>query len=94
MTYVLAIQKVEDYYKWKHVFDEHEIIRKEKGSKGATILRDANDPNQLVIITEWEDIDSAKNFALGKDLRIVMQKAGVVNLPKLYYLEEIERTPY
>ncbi len=94
MTYVLAIQKVEDYDKWKPVFDEHGAIRKKKGSKGATILRDANDPNQLVIITEWEDMDSAKDFALGKDVRVAMQKAGVVNLPKLYYLEEVGKTKY
>ncbi len=94
MTYVLAIQKIEDYNKWKKVFDEHGNVRKTKGSKGAIIYRDSNDHKQLMIITEWENIDSAKNFALAADLKIAMKKAGVIGLPQLYYLEEIEKTEY
>ena len=34
MTYVLTIQKVEEYDKWKQVFDEHGKVRKAEGSKG------------------------------------------------------------
>ena len=94
MTYVLAIQKIEDYDKWKKVFDEHGNVRKTKGSKGAIIYGDSNDPNQLMIITEWENMDSAKNFAMAEDLKIAMKKAGVIGLPELYYLEKIEKTEY
>ena len=94
MTYVLAIQKIKDYDKWKKVFDEHGDVRKTKGSKGAMIYRNSNDPKQLIIITEWENIDTAKNFALAEDLKIVMKKAGVICLPELYYLEGIEKTEY
>ena len=94
MTYVLAIQKIEEYDKWKKVFDEHGDVRKTKGSKGAIIYGDSNDPKQLMIITEWENMDSAKNFALAEDLKIAMKKAGVIGLPELYYLEKIEKTEY
>lgn len=94
MTYVLAIQKVEDYDKWKPVFDDHGTIRMAKGSMGASVLRNVNDPNQLVIITEWENMESAKNFALDKDLKTVMKKAGVIGHPELYYLDKIEQTQY
>ncbi len=94
MTYVLAIQKIEDYDRWKKVFKEHGKERKIKGSKGAMIYRDSNDPKQLVIITKWDDMEAAKNFSLAKDLKIAMKKAGVMGLPELYYLEEIEKTEY
>ena len=94
MIYALAIQKIKDYDKWKEVFDEHGNVRKAKGSKGAVIYRNSNDPKQLMIITEWEDMDSAKNFALAEDLKIAMKKAGVIGLPELYYLEKIEKTEY
>ena len=94
MTYVLAIQKVRDYDKWKPVFDKNGTIRKAKGSMGASILRNVNDPNQLVIITEWENLESAKNFTLAKDLKTVMNKAGVISPPELYYLDKIEQTQY
>ena len=94
MTYILTIQKVEDYDKWKHVFDEHGDVRRIKGSKGATIYRDSNDPKQLVIVTEWDNIEKAKNFSMSEDLKITMKKAGVKGLPELYYLEGIEKTEY
>jgi heme-degrading monooxygenase HmoA len=94
MTYVLAIQQIKDYNKWKKVFDKHGEVRKNKGSKGATIYRDSNDPKKLVIITKWDDMEAAKNFSLAEDLKIAMKKAGVMGLPELYYLEEIEKTEY
>ena len=94
MIYALAIQKIKDYDKWKEVFDEHGKVRMIKGSKGAIIYRNTNDPKQLVIITEWEDMESAKNFSLSEDLKATMEKAGVIGLPELHYLEEIAKTEY
>jgi heme-degrading monooxygenase HmoA len=94
MTFVMFIHQVKDYDKWKQVYDERYNERKAKGSKGSSILRNANDPNQMIIITAWEDMESAKNFAEAEDLRIAMQKATVIGLPAVYYLEEIERTEY
>jgi heme-degrading monooxygenase HmoA len=94
MTYVLVIHEVEDYDKWKSVYDEDSATRKAKDSKGAFLFRSAEDPNQLVVLTQWEDMESAKNFAESDDLRITMQKAGVKGRPEVYYLEDIETTPY
>ena len=94
LTYVLVIHRVEDYSKWKPIYDEDGDTRKAKGSKGAFVFRNTNDPNHLVVMTDWENLEKAKNFAESEDLKITMQKAGVIGQPAVYYLEEIERTPY
>jgi len=94
MTYVLVMHKVEDYDKWKSLYDENGAMRKAYGSKGASVFRQANDPNSLVIITEWENIEKGKVFAESEDLKTTMQKAGVISQPEIYYLEEIEKTAY
>jgi heme-degrading monooxygenase HmoA len=94
MTYALIIHKVQDYATWKQIYDEDGPNRKVKGSKGATVLRNTNDHNHLVVITEWENIDKAKNFVESDDLRITMQKARVVGRPAVFYLEEIEKTKF
>ena len=94
MTYVLVLHHVEDQARWKLVFDSDRATRKYKGSKGASILRNTNDPDHLVVITEWENIEKAKNFAEAEDLKNTMIKAGVIGQPAVYYLEEIERTEY
>ncbi len=94
MTYVLVIHKVEDYNKWKQLYDDDGATRKAKGSKGAQLLRNNNDPNHLVVMTEWDNLESAKNFAESEDLSKTMQNAGVIGRPAVFYLEEIEKTDY
>ncbi len=94
LTFVLVIHRVENYAKWKSLYDEDGAVRKAKGSKGAQLLRNTNDSNHLVVMTEWEDLMSAKNFIESEDLTKTMQKAGVVGKPAVFYLEEIERTDY
>jgi heme-degrading monooxygenase HmoA len=57
-------------------------------------MRNTKDPNHLVVITEWENLEKAKNFTESEDLKNTMIKAGVVGRPAVFYLEEIEKTPY
>src|SRR4051794_36817085 len=77
MPYLLVRHKVEDYERWKPGFEEHGATRKESGSKGVRLFRNADDPNQTVIITEWDDLEKARQFAQSEDLRETMQRLGV-----------------
>ncbi len=92
LTYVLVLHHVEDYDRWKLVYDDDRVMRKSKGSKGSSVLHNTDDPNHLVVITQWENLEQAKNFAESEDLKNTMQKAGVIGRPAVFYLEEIERT--
>ena len=94
MTYVLVLHHVEDYSRWKLLYDDDGIVRKNKGSKGSSVLKNADDPNHIVVITQWENMEMAKNFAESEELKNTMQKAGVIGRPAVFYLEEIEKTPY
>src|SRR5215211_7845845 len=67
MPYVLVRHKVEDYERWKPGFEEHGATRKESGSKGVRLFRNADDPNETVIITEWDDLEKARQFAQSDD---------------------------
>jgi heme-degrading monooxygenase HmoA len=81
--------KVKDYAKWKTQFDEHGAKRKAAGCKGGRLFRSEKDPNEVVILFEWEDLGKAHKFAESEDLRQAMERAGVVGKPELYFLEEI-----
>ena len=92
MPYLLVRHKVEDYERWKPVFDhDHGATRKLGGSKGGWILRNAGDPNELVILLEWDSSENTRRFADAEDLREAMQRAGVADRPDVYVLEEVER---
>jgi hypothetical protein len=92
MPYLLVRHKVEDYERWKPVFNhDHGATRKRSGSKGGWILRNADDPYELVILLEWDSLENARRFANADDLREAMQRAGVVDEPDVNFLEEVEQ---
>jgi len=93
MTYLLVRHKNKDYAKWKTVFDEHSATRKASGSKGGRLFRNADNPNEIVVIFEWDNLEKARRFAQSEDLKKTMQQAGVIDKPDVYFLEEIERVP-
>ena len=90
MPYLLVGHKVDDYEGWKPVFDEHGTFREQSGSKGARLWRNANDPNETLILFEWDSMENAQRFANSDNLRETMQKAGVADQPDVYFLEEVE----
>jgi heme-degrading monooxygenase HmoA len=93
MPYIVVRHKVTDYAKWKPIYDEHGTTRKAGGSKGARLFRNADNPNEVIILLEWDDLDEACRFAQSQDLRQTMQRAGVADQPDVYFLEEIQWTP-
>ena len=93
MPYFMIHHKVADYSSWRPMFDEHGTVRKANGSKGARVFRSSSDPNDLVILLEWDDLNKARQLADSDDMRQAMQKAGVSGKPDLYFLEELEKAP-
>jgi heme-degrading monooxygenase HmoA len=90
MPYTLLRAKVEDYERWKPGFDEHSTSRRESGSKGGRLFRNADDPNEVVILLEWDDLENARQFTQSEDLREAMQRHGVAGQPEIFFLEEVE----
>ncbi len=90
MPYLLVRHKVEDYAKWKRAFDEHAATRQTGGSKGGQLFRSSDDPNEVVGLFEWDDLEKARQFVQSEDLRQAMESAGVSDQPDIYFLDKIE----
>jgi heme-degrading monooxygenase HmoA len=94
MQYALVRHKVADYDKWKTAFDEHGAARKASGMSGHQLWRNIDDPNELLILVEVDDLEKVRQFVQSEDLREAMQRSGVADQPDMYILEEIERKSY
>lgn len=90
MPYVLVRHGVEDYAKWKPFFDDDAANREKHGSRGGRLFRSQQDPNDLVVLMDYEDAQRAMEFAESPDLRETMEKAGVKGKPEILFLEQIE----
>jgi len=87
MTYLLIRHRVADFATWKPAFDAHATARATAGLTDVDLLRDLDDPNQIVHLFEVSDLQKAKEFSNSSSLREVMQAAGVIDQPDLYFLE-------
>lgn len=90
MPVMLIRHKVENYRAWRPVFDAHDTTRRANGSQGGRIFRSADDPNEVVILLEWDVIERARLFADSDDLREAMARAGVTDEPDIWFLEQLD----
>ena len=85
MHSVLVRQKVQDYAKWKAVFDKDaETARKPAGSKGGYVFRDADDPNIVSVLLKWdtpENLQKFLQFMQSGEMQEIFDAAGVVGPP-------------
>lgn len=88
MAQLLVHHKVEDYPKWRAVYDSMDELRRSMGMTAAQVYQTAGSPNELVILTEWPTPDKARAYAQSPDLKQAMQKAGVISQPEILILEE------
>jgi heme-degrading monooxygenase HmoA len=63
---------------------------REHGSTGATVLRDASDPNEVLVLINWPSRENAHAFANDPSLREAMEKSGVIGAPRIEFYEEAD----
>jgi quinol monooxygenase YgiN len=86
--------KVGDYRTWKSSYDELGSVRKQKGVTAASVHRDADDPNTIIVTHQFKDLNAAKGFAGAEELKSAMARAGVTGPPEIRFSEDIEHTSY
>jgi len=87
--FVLIIHEVEDYAKWKAIFDDAATIRRDAGEIDYQLLSYENDERRVVHFSRWTSLDCARNFFESPRLIEIRRKAGV-RAPEFLYLDQIE----
>ncbi|WP_411963933.1 antibiotic biosynthesis monooxygenase [Haloferax sp. YSMS24] len=90
MSTIFVKHAVQDFDTWKPYFDDHDSTRNEYGGQGYRLFRRTEDPNELVMVFDWDTMENAQKFLEESDLKDVMEEAGVVGEPEIFFLEEIE----
>lgn len=93
MAYTLVRITVEDFAKWKTVFEESATLRKSYGSKGVRIFRSVDKPNNVVLVAEYANVEQARQLFQSAEYREAIKRAGVVGPPDITFLDEVEQLP-
>ena len=88
MNYLLIRHKVADFAKWKPAYDAHGSARANAGLKEEHLLRNTDDPNEVVLLFSAQNLNKAKQFAASDDLRQRMQQVGVTDKPDIWFLND------
>lgn len=89
MQYVLIIHEVISCVAWKQVFDEAADIRKQAGEISYQLFRYDDNANNIVHLSAWSSLDSARQFFESAALEEIRNRAGVKR-PVFIYLQEME----
>ena len=85
MVNIVIRHKVENFEKWKPLYDEHASARKEAGCQSDYVLRNGEHPNDVVAVLVWDNLENFKKFSESEELKEAMQKAGVIGKPDFYF---------
>jgi quinol monooxygenase YgiN len=90
MAWTHVRHRVEDYSKWKEVFDSTAEYKRSHGGKGYRILAIEGDNNHLLVMEEFETEDQIREV-LGSDyVREAMGRAGYSDEPDIQVVEQLE----
>ena len=90
MATLLVRHRVANFDKWRQVFDRLEALREKHGFIAHSVHRDATDPNIVVIVNHVKDLAEAKNYGQSPELHDAMAEAGVLGMPEISFLTDVE----
>ena len=79
--------KVADFNKWKVVFEEGEPAPKQLASSGSHVFRNNANPNEVLVVTDWDNKEQGMKFGQSPELKNAMERAGVTSVPEISYAE-------
>jgi len=87
-----ATHKVEDFSRWKLVFDSTTALKRGNyGWKRSLIYAIDGDPNNVLVMEEFDTLAHAKAFAGSAELKAAMAKAGVIGRPEVEFVNIVAR---
>jgi heme-degrading monooxygenase HmoA len=95
MPYLFERHKVRDYARWREVFDADTENREAAGCRGARIFRNAEEPEEVVVLFEWDSLERARRRIESARLKEKFEEGGVsggIRQTEFYLLEEVSGT--
>lgn len=94
MASMFVRHKVNDHNQWKRAYDDFASVRKQSGVTSASVYRDLDDPNTIIVTHQFPNMSAALDFANSDDLQSAMEQAGVNGRPEIWFGDDVEHTTY
>ena len=88
MSFYVVSHKVDNFGKWKKVYDEFESVRQKFGVKEQLLIQASDDPNHVLVVGQGE-LDAIQKFISSEELKDGMKSAEVSSEPNLFVGNEV-----
>ena len=79
VPHVLVHQQITEFERWKEVFDRLGPARAAASCRATTVFRNREDPHEVVVLLDFDDLASAREHIGSAELRRAWQQAGVTD---------------
>ena len=86
MATLIIMHQVADYDAWRRVYDAESKLADAYGRESARVMRNTDDPNEVVVIETFPSADQIQELVQSEELATAMQGAGVTGKPTVYVI--------
>ena len=90
MPFLLIRCQVENAAAWAPIVADQVSLLRASGVQRIQFFANAADPHEILGLFEWDDLDRARLFSRSDELPDLLGKAGVVERPDLWFLQETD----
>jgi heme-degrading monooxygenase HmoA len=87
MALCLVLHRVQDFDAWRRVYDSVAQLQKDGGVGAESVHRMADDPDNVLVVHEFDSLDHARRFFADPQLRDAMQRGGVIGEPRIEFFD-------
>jgi quinol monooxygenase YgiN len=93
MAHLLIHQRIEEFGRWKEVFDRLAPARAAASCRSTALFRNREDPHEVVVLFEFDDLARAREHMASPELRAAWQEAGVTDPGTRTILDAVQLGP-
>jgi len=87
MTTALILHRVNDFDTFKQVYGSVAPLQAAGGVTAESVHQMAGDPNNVLVIHEFDSLDSARSFFADPQLHDAMMRGGVKGEPRIEFFD-------
>ena len=88
MVTAILTHEVKNFSDWKKGFDEDGGNRTAMGLTVIGVYQGVDNPNMVTVIAEMASAEAIKGIMANPDMKVVMEKAGVIGQPQMLILNK------
>jgi hypothetical protein len=77
--------KVKDFNAWRTSYQANDKGRASAGITNGKVFRNADDPNEVVVLQDVTDVAKARTWLDSQDMKTALEKSGVIGSPSIRF---------